>query len=247
MSSDPPISLLPSLLGRRLREAEEAGGRAFEAVVGLVVDNKDPDRLGRVKVRYPTLPGEETSFWAPIASLGAGNDRGWWFLPEIDDEVLVMFHQGDFDRPVVVGALWNGQDTPPEQNGGGNEKRVLVSRQGSRVEFDDDGGTITIEDGGGVGKIVISTDNKITFEAMQGDVTLLAPQGEASIVASEVDITATAGITISAGQGLKMGAPKIAVAAPRITAAAGRLDLNPGAVPPPTPAQAQTEDEPDPV
>ena len=243
MSESP---LLPSLLGRRIREAEEESDRASGAVIGLVVDNKDPDKLGRVKVKYPTLPGEETSFWAPISSLGAGKDRGWWFLPEIDDEVLVMFHHGDFDKPVVVGALWNGVDTPPEQNGGGNERRVLVSREGSMIEFDDDAGTITIEDGGGVGRIVIS-DSKISMEAISGDLTLLAPAGAAEVVATDCEIQAQQGITITAGQGLKVGAAKIEVAASRITAAAARLDLNPGAVAPPSPATATPEDVPDPV
>src|SRR6266545_3675312 len=164
MRDDLPIPVLPSLLGNEIRKAEDRADRVHDALVGLVVDNKDPDKLGRVKVRFPTLPGKDTSWWAPLAALGAGKDRGWFFLPEIDDEVLVVFEQGDFSRPVVLGALWNGKDLPPEKNGGKNERRVLVSRQGSRVVLDDDKGTITIEDGGKVGRIVISADNKITVE-----------------------------------------------------------------------------------
>ena len=242
-----PIPLLPQLLARRVVEAEQRADRMYEAVIGLVVDNKDPERLGRVKVRFPTLPGQDTSWWAPIASLGAGPDRGWWFLPEIDDEVLVMFEHGEFDRPVVVGALWNGVDTPPEQNGGGNERRVLVSREGSRVEFDDDAGTVTLEDGKGVGRIVISTENKITLEAMQGDVTLHAPAGEVSIVAADCDLQATQGLKVQAGSGVNLGAAAVSVGGARLTVSAGRLDLNPGGVPAPAEAQASPEDVPDPV
>ncbi len=247
MKEDLPIPVLASLLGQRVRQAEDRADRMYEPVVGLVVDNKDPDRLGRVKVRYPTLPGQDTSWWAPLAALGAGENRGWFFLPEIDDEVLVVFEHGDFRRPVVLGALWNGKDLPPDKNGGGNERRVLVSRQGSRVEFDDDKGTITIEDGGKVGRIVISTENKITIEAMSGDLVLQAPAGELNVVATDCDIQATQGFKIVAGTTVNLGANSVTVQGGRITVSAGRLDLNPGGVPGPAATSASPEDVPDPV
>ncbi|HTE50779.1 MAG TPA: phage baseplate assembly protein V [Kofleriaceae bacterium] len=248
MAEDLPIPFLPSLLGQRIRQAEDRADRIYEPLVGLVVDNKDPDKLGRVKVRYPTLPGQDTSWWAPIAALGAGKDRGWFFLPEIDDEVLVVFEHGDFRRPVVLGALWNGKDMPPDKNGGGNEKRVLVSRSGSRVELDDDKGTVTIEDGGKNGRIVIdSGSNKITLEALKGDLVLQAPAGELTVVASECDMQAQQGLKIEAGATINLGANTVAVQGARLTVSAGRLDLNPGGVPPPQPASASPEDVPDPV
>ncbi len=247
MRDDLPIPVLPSLLGNEIRKAEDRADRVHDALVGLVVDNKDPDKLGRVKVRFPTLPGKDTSWWAPLAALGAGKDRGWFFLPEIDDEVLVVFEQGDFSRPVVLGALWNGKDLPPEKNGGKNERRVLVSRQGSRVVLDDDKGTITIEDGGKVGRIVISADNKITVEAMKGDLVLQAPAGELSVVASECDMQAQQGLVLQAGSAMNLGAMTVAVQGARVTVTARRLDLNPGAVPPPAPASASPKDIPDPV
>lgn len=248
MPEDQPIPLLASLLGQRIREAEDRADRMYEAVVGLVVDNRDPDKLGRVKVRFPTLPGQDTSWWAPIAALGAGKDRGWFFLPEIDDEVLVVFEHGDFSRPVVLGALWNGVDKPPVGNGGGNEKRTLVSRTGSRIELDDDKGTVTIEDGGKNGRVVIdSGKNKVTLEAMKGDLVLQAPAGELTAVAMEIDVQAQQGLKIQAGQAINLGANTVAVQGARVTASARRLDLNPGGVPPPQPASARTEEVPDPV
>ena len=247
MKEDLPIPVLPSLLGQRVRQAEDRADRMYEPVVGLVVDNKDPDKLGRVKVRYPTLPGQDTSWWAPLAALGAGENRGWFFLPEIDDEVLLVFEHGDFRRPIVLGALWNGKDLPPDKNGGNNERRVLVSRQGSRVEFDDDKGTVTIEDGGKIGRIVISTENKITIEAMSGDLVLQAPAGELNVVATDCDIQATQGLKIIAGTTVNLGANSVTVQGGRITVSAGRLDLNPGGVPGPAAASASTEDVPDPV
>jgi uncharacterized protein involved in type VI secretion and phage assembly len=70
--------------------------------------------------------------------IGAGKNRGWFFIPEKNDEVLVMFEHGDINRPLVVGSLWNGKDKPPDKNPGGNPRRVIKSRLGSKITFDDD-------------------------------------------------------------------------------------------------------------
>jgi uncharacterized protein involved in type VI secretion and phage assembly len=232
--SDAPIPSLHSLLGQRIRQATEQAGRVFDPVIGLVVDNNDPEKLGRVKVRFPTLPGQDTSTWAPMSALGAGKDRGWYFLPEIEDEVLVMFEHGDIHRPIVLGALWNGQDAPPEQNGGKNERRVLVSREGSRIVMDDAAGTITIEDGNRLGRIVI-TDGKITLEAKSGDAVLSAGSGAVNALASTVSIQASQSLTMGGANGLNLGADgPVTLTAPRVGVQAARLDLNPGAVPAPS-------------
>lgn len=200
-----PTNLASYFFGQ-IRDAEERADRIYEPVIGLVVDNKDPDKLARVKVKFPTLPGTDTSWWAPVASLGAGKDRGWFFLPEIDDEVLVMFAHGDIRRPIVLGAIWNGKDKPPDTNGGGNERRTIVSREGSKIIFDDDKGEITLTDGKGVGKIVITKD-KITLQAMQGDVCLQAPKGSVNIVAQELSSAGSANYHVEAASGgLEMGA-----------------------------------------
>src|SRR5688500_15631779 len=189
-------------LGDQICEAEREADRVYEVVIGLVVDNRDPEGLGRVKLRFPTLPGQDTSTWAPIAALGAGKDRGWWFLPELDDEVLVGFEHGDIGRPIVLGALWNGVDAPP---GSGNGKDILHSRSGSKLVFDDEGGTITLEDGGGKGRITIARGGDITIEALTGDVELQATQGQMSIVANEIKMTAGEKLLIHANGPVTVG------------------------------------------
>ena len=99
--------------------------------VGIVTNNQDPQQLGRVKVRFPWLPGEDESFWAMIAVLMAGHERGTYFLPEVDDQVLVAFEHGDIRRPYVLGALWHRAAPPPETNADGkNNKRLIRSRSG---------------------------------------------------------------------------------------------------------------------
>ena len=66
-------------------------GRIYGPVVGQVTDNQDPLGMGRVKVRIPMLGAQDESNWARIVATGAGNARGIYFLPEVDDEVLVVF------------------------------------------------------------------------------------------------------------------------------------------------------------
>ena len=88
-------------------------GQTF--LVGIVTDNQDPQGLGRVKVKFPTLTEEHNSNWARIVATGAGSNRGIYWLPEVDDEVLVCFEHGDIHRPYVIGGVWNGKDPTPRK------------------------------------------------------------------------------------------------------------------------------------
>src|SRR2546426_9457473 len=82
--------------------------KLYGVVAGIVTNNEDPDGLGRVKIRFPWLSEDNESWWARIAAPMAGKERGAYFLPEVDDEVLVAFEHGDVNFPYVLGALWNG-------------------------------------------------------------------------------------------------------------------------------------------
>ena len=102
--------------------------------------------MGRVKVKFPTLPEMPQSFWCRLSMPMAGRERGWMTIPEIDDEVLVAFVHGDFNHAIVLGALYNGQDTPPYANEDGeNNLRVFQSRSGHRLTFDDTSGAERVE------------------------------------------------------------------------------------------------------
>jgi uncharacterized protein involved in type VI secretion and phage assembly len=115
-------------------------------VEAIVVDNVDPDQLGRIKVKFPLLPEMPESFWARLAMPMAGQERGWMTIPEIDDEVLVSFVRGDINNAIVVGSLYNGVDTPPYANEDEeNNLRVFQSRSGHRLTFDDTAGSERIE------------------------------------------------------------------------------------------------------
>ncbi|MBT9316671.1 VgrG-related protein [Leptothoe spongobia] len=109
-------------------------------LVGVVADNKDPEGWGRVRVKCPTLTEEHESNWARVVGAGAGSERGFDCLPEIDDEVLVGFEHGDIHRPYILGGVWNGQDAPPEpvDNSVADGKvrlRTFKTRTGHSLQF----------------------------------------------------------------------------------------------------------------
>jgi uncharacterized protein involved in type VI secretion and phage assembly len=115
-------------------------------VEAIVVDNIDPERLGRVKVKFPSLPEMPESFWARLMTPMAGQKRGWMTIPEKEDEVLVAFLHGDVQHAVVLGGLYNGVDQPPYANEDGqNNLRVFQSRSGHRLTFDDTPGAERVE------------------------------------------------------------------------------------------------------
>jgi uncharacterized protein involved in type VI secretion and phage assembly len=143
------------------------------AVVAVVTDNVDPEELGRIQVKFPTLHQEPVSFWLRQASPNGGKERGLYALPEIDDEVLVLFMQGSQDVGVIIGQFWNGVDKPPTEAKDGmpvpgdseipgakksseshndgsksiekNDRRFWRSRSGHLLVFDDTDGAETVQ------------------------------------------------------------------------------------------------------
>jgi len=163
----------------------------------VVVDNYDPDKMGRVKVKFPWLSADETS-WVRYVATHAGKDRGWFVLPEIGDEVMVGFEQGCPDLPVAFGSVYNKDDAPHSSTNdpknsikmmltrGGNkillddtdgkEKLTLVTKDGSHLTIDPVKPTITLETKGDVaisGDKITIKGSSITLDA-QGDVKIKA-------------------------------------------------------------------------
>ena len=178
-------ALWESLLGGFDRDPD----RVFGVMIGIVTNNQDPDGLGRVKLRFPWLSKEHESNWARVISPMAGNGRGLYVLPEVDDEVLVAFEHGRVDFPFVLGSLWNGKDKPPGANDDGkNNVRALKSRSGHTISLDDTEGKEKIEiiDAKGKESIVLDTaqntititaDKDIVIESKNGKVQITAKQG----------------------------------------------------------------------
>lgn len=193
--------------GTPQRENEPITG----VVIGIVSDNQDPEGMGRVKLRFPWRAVEDESNWARIAVPMAGSDRGTYFLPEEGDEVLVAFEDGDIHHPYVVGALWNGQEKPPEDNADGeNDVRTIRSRSGhevrmndserGRVEITTNGGrSIVLDDATGSEKITIDDgQNTVEFDATQGTITVSGGT-KVSVEAPMLEISASGNVNIEAG------------------------------------------------
>ena len=90
--------------------------RYYGTVIGLVTDLDDPEGLGRVRLSFPWLDPDTDSGWARMLRPMAGKDRGFYYMPERDDEVLVAFEHGDIRVPYVLGALYNRNDDPPDDD-----------------------------------------------------------------------------------------------------------------------------------
>lgn len=188
-------SLLETILHDRA--AHGLGGRFFGVYPALVTSIKDPDGQGRVKVSLPWSPDAESArydAWARLATMMAGGKRGSFFIPDVNDEVLVAFEAGDPRRPYVVGALWNGSDAPPiaMDGAGKNDKKVLVSRSGVKMTMDDTSGseTFIVETPGG---------QKITMRDGAGTIEIVDSNGnEIQTGPSGVTITASAKVTLNA-------------------------------------------------
>ncbi|BFU44280.1 VgrG-related protein [Krasilnikovia sp. MM14-A1004] len=179
-------------------------------VIGIVTNNDDPEKLGRVRVTFPTLSADDESAWARVAAPGAGRQRGMQWLPEVDDEVLVGFELDDHARPVVLGGLWNRDDKPPlpdAASGGKIKQRALVSRKDSRLTLDDDVPSVTLSLGGGPctlklaqSESTLTGDQKLVISASQ--VEIKASQ-KLSLSGAQVEITASGGLTAS-GKPIKL-------------------------------------------
>ncbi|WP_379150947.1 phage baseplate assembly protein V [Paenibacillus sp. sgz5001063] len=209
-------------------------GRLFGVMVGIVINNDSANHAdkpgpGRVKVKIP-LMGMPESNWARMASWMAGKERGAFCLPEVDDEVLVVFENGDVNRPYVIGSLWNGKDAPPETNKDGkNNIRMFKSRSGHILQFNDTGGEenitltsakghvirlddksgaelIQIADKSGKNKIVIDTKaNKVSVLSGK-DIEISAPSGKLSLSAKTIEMKSSADTKIEASAGMDVKA-----------------------------------------
>ena len=170
--------------------------RQFSGVYpAVVIDNVDPANSGRVQVRLPQLsgPGEEgREAWARIATLMAGNNRGTWFIPDVNDEVLVAFEGGDVRQAYVIGALWSGTNSPPETMGTNNTKKLLRSRSGVKITLDDQSGqqSFIVETPGG---------QKVMLKDDPGSVEITDSSGNSvKLESSGVTVNTSAKVTINA-------------------------------------------------
>jgi len=194
------------------------GGRFYGAYPALVLDVRDPDNEGKVKVALPWSPdpgGSSYQVWARIATLMAGNNQGSWFIPDTNVEVLVIFLGGDPRHPVVIGALWNGQDAPPlsMDSAGANNIKQICSRNGVKITLDDTQGSesLTMETPGGQkialqdgpGSILIQDSNGNSIQLDSSGITVNAA-AQVTITASQAQVSASM-VNVNAGMSVFSG------------------------------------------
>lgn len=181
--------------------------RMIGVVLGRVVDNNDPRGMGRIRIRYDWML-ETPSAWARMTTPSAGGGRGFMFMPEIGDEVLVAFENGDPERPYIIGALWNGVDSAPRQGFWEDQGTVAAGAAGAMIPGDianndikrivtKGGHRIQMIDVQGKESIVISTPGGQVIQLLDhcpetggrqmlaltspGDILLNAPEGRVHI------------------------------------------------------------------
>jgi phage baseplate assembly protein gpV len=167
--------------------------RVRGVAIGVVKSTDDPRDEGRLELEFPWMEGRSRTYWAPVATLMAGERRGSWFMPEEGDEVLVGFEHGDAHHPFVLGYLWNGVDKPPN-DGIDTTVRRLRTVSGHVLEFDDEDGSRRVS-------IKTSQDHELELrdDATPG-ITLSSGAHKLEIVAGplgRVSITTGAGHSIT--------------------------------------------------
>jgi uncharacterized protein involved in type VI secretion and phage assembly len=180
--------------------------------IGIVTNNKDPDGVGRVRVKFPALSDSEESWWARVVTPGGGNQAGLMFMPQIDDEVLVGFEHGDMRRAFVLGGLWGSKAKPPTASDTFLAQNKVVqwglrTAAGSTLAFrggdkpEDKHFKVALPDGttqymGSDKTEIVAINKSIELRSGQASV-LITDRGDVQIKGTNVKIDATQSVTIN--------------------------------------------------
>lgn len=167
----------------------DGDGRIFGVARGVVTDNRDPDGLGRVRVQL-SWQEDGGGYWARTAAPMSGSGYGAFFLPEVGDEVLVGAEHGDPALLYVLGMLWNGKARPPATNeDGSNDLRLIRSRSGHQLLFDDTEGKQILELKLADGKRVTLDKDGVAIDDAAGNTVLIKSKGSEIAISSKSRLT----------------------------------------------------------
>ena len=170
--------------------------RHYGVYPAIVADIVDPDSLGRIQVKLPWLgsDGTDVRAWATLVTPYADDDQGFEFLPAVDTQVVVAFEAGDLRRPYIIGSCWNGKEKLPEDPQQPNNKRLIKSRAGSLLEFDDTDGAakVTLSMQSGHKLVLDDSAQQVTLSHSNGCTLTMDAAGNVKIQANvNVDVTAS--------------------------------------------------------
>jgi uncharacterized protein involved in type VI secretion and phage assembly len=202
----------------RLLQEEMAAMLGPAGFLGHVVSVKDPNGLNRIQVRVYNVDGvsdQDGAVWARVAVPFAGGKRGAFMIPDVGDEVLVVYLSGDPRFPVVIGSLWNGHDSAPDSFGGSGDsvdRWTITGKAGSKIAIveDSSGPTIQFTTPGGLSGKMTDSDGSIEFKDSTGT--------SMKIDSSGVTINApTAQVQVTAAASMTLTTPMLTVDAPMTT------------------------------
>ncbi|MFC4101926.1 phage baseplate assembly protein V [Paenibacillus xanthanilyticus] len=222
------------MMGSNSPGGRSGRGNGVEGVMlAQVTNNQDPEKLGRVKLKFPHRETNQESDWVRTLTFMGGKDRGGLFIPEVGDEVLVAFHMGDFNQPYVIGALWNKTNPAPaggEKNSirkiksrsghefimddtDGSEKITLQTKKGHKIEFADQNDELKVTDksgnhavtisGTGTGTVTIKSSSTKIEITGGGDVTISSTKA-VTVKSTQVSIEASAALSLKGAASLEL-------------------------------------------
>lgn len=164
--------------------------------VGVVVSNEDPDGEDRVRVKMPLVDNEADGTWARVASLDAGDDRGFFFRPEVGDEVVLGFLNDDPRSAVILGMLHSSAKPAPLKGSDDNHEKVFQSRSKMKLYFNDDTKIAQLETPAGNVITLSEEDKAITIKDQNGNKIEMNADG--------ITIESSKAIELKAGTEVKM-------------------------------------------
>jgi len=191
------VSLIEEL-ARDDENDSDADAKIWGVVVGRVVDVVDPLMLGRVQVQIPSIDATDRSAWALIATPAAGTASGFYWIPEVQDEVLVAFEHGDLSAPYVVGCLWSAVEVPPLPSPLA-KMRVLRTPAGHQIMFTETPPSIVITLAGMVQSIIMNS----------AGIQIIAGANVIKMTNDGITINAAATLNLVAASALNLTAPNI--------------------------------------
>ncbi len=220
-----------AMLQKAHETASTGDAKMYGVEVAIVTNVKDDQKLGRVKVCFPRLPGKPESDWVRVAQPAGGAGRGFYWLPHVNDEVLVAFERGEAHRPYVVGSLWNGKDKPMKDAYQDENTTIMIqTKSGHQIILDDkkDAEKIIIADKSGKRTMTFDVKNKkFLVEAKEGDIELHAAK---KIILDcedlEIKTKKTGKIDIGTTFDLKVADKANIKAGPQLNIKASRVNIN---------------------
>ncbi|MEN0006798.1 MAG: phage baseplate assembly protein V, partial [Bacteroidota bacterium] len=192
------FGLSPDFFSQQAHLQAPAAGGLLAAIPGLQIGvvtqlEEDPEGEERIKVKLPIISADEEGIWARLATLDAGNNRGTVFRPEVDDEVIVGFVQGDPRDAVILGMLHSSAKPSPIPATADNHEKGIISRSEVKILFDDEKSSLLFETPGGNQVLISDDEGGITLADQHGNKIILDSDGIALESAADLSITSSTG------------------------------------------------------